>query len=357
MTPLDYYHEQCNKGIIVEDPEQYAAMEQLQHIYLNLLTEQHKRQGLFSIFHKPESVKGLYLWGSVGIGKTFLMDCFYHCLPFKEKMRMHFHQFMQSVHEKLKKYQGKKNPLDIIAKDISRDIFLLCFDEFFVSDITDAMLLGQLFRSLFQRGVCLVTTSNIPPDDLYKNGLQREQFLPAIAMLKENTTVMHIPTTVDYRLRHLKEAGVFYSPLNEAARQNMEKSFESLRDNQPVSTDPVMILGRQIHVRKQAGKIIWFDFSDICTVPRSQNDYLAIAEKFHTVFISDIPAIPASAKDTICLFISMVDVFYDARVRLVISSAEPIGEIYSRGYMILEYTRTHSRLLEMQSTDYFMADL
>lgn len=357
MTPRDYYHEQCKKGIIVEDPEQYAAIEQLQQIYLNLMNEHHKRQGLLSIFHKANSVKGLYLWGGVGIGKTFLMDCFYHCLPFKEKMRMHFHQFMKSVHEKLKKYQGKKNPLEWIANEIARDTLLLCFDELFVSDITDAMLLGQLFRALFKRGVCLVTTSNIPPDDLYKNGLQREQFLPAIAMLKENTTVMHIPTTIDYRLRHLKEAGVFYSPLNDAARQNMEKSFDSLRENQPVSTEPVSILGRSIKIKKQSGKIIWFEFADLCTIPRSQNDYLVIAEKFHTVFISDIPAIPANAKDTICLFISMVDVFYDARVRLVISSAEPVGEIYSRGYMILEYTRTHSRLLEMQSTDYFLADL
>lgn len=357
MTPLDYYQEQCKLGAIVEDSEQYAVMQQLQRIYLDLLQEHQKRQGILSIFHKSHCVKGLYLWGGVGVGKTFMMDCFYNSFSFPEKMRMHFYQFMQWVHQKLKKYQGEKDPLQLIAKDISRQAMLLCFDELFVSDITDAMLLGHLFRALFQRGVCLVTTSNIAPDDLYKNGLQREQFLPAIDLLKQNTTVMHIGTSIDYRLRHLKEAGVFYSPLNEAARQNMEKSFDALKGDQPVTTDPVTILQRPINIKKQAGKIIWFDFAEICQVPRSQNDYLAIAEKYHTVFISDIPAIPANAKDTICLFISMVDVFYDARVRLVISSAEPIGEIYSRGYMILEYTRTHSRLLEMQSTDYFLADL
>lgn len=247
--------------------------------------------------------------------------------------------------------------MQLIARDLSNQAMLLCFDEFYVSDITDAMLLGHLFRALFQRGVCLVTTSNTKPDDLYKNGLQREQFLPAIDMLKENTIIMHIPTVIDYRLRHLKEAGVFYSPLDAAACEKMEKSFDSLRGNDPISMNDVLILGRSIKIRKQAGKIIWFDFYEICKVPRSQNDYLAIAEKFQTVFISDIPEIPANAKDTICLFISMVDVFYDAHVRLVISSAEPIGEIYSRGYMVLEYTRTHSRLLEMQSTDYFLADL
>jgi len=357
MTPLEYYQEQCHQGVISEDAKQLAVMQQLQQIYLDLLNEHQHRQGLLSIFHKPRMVQGLYLWGGVGVGKTFMMDCFYKCLPFPQKMRMHFHQFMKLIHQELKKYQGEKDPLQMIAKDIARQTLLLCFDELFVSDITDAMLLGHLFRALFKQGVCLVTTSNTKPDDLYKNGLQREQFLPAIDLLKESTTVLHIPTTVDYRLRHLKEAGVFYSPLDAAAQFNMEKSFTSLLGENSVSTDPVIILDRAIKIKKQAGKVVWFDFAEICKVPRSQNDYLAIAEKFHTVFISDIPAIPANEKDTICLFISMVDVFYDAHVRLVLSSAEPVGEIYNRGYMILEYTRTHSRLLEMQSTDYFLADL
>lgn len=356
ITPLDYYQEKCRQKIISEDPEQLAAMQQLQRVYLDLLVENRKRRAFLSFMHKPTLVKGLYLWGGVGIGKTFMMDCFYQCLPFPQKMRMHFHQFMKLVHQKLNQYQGKKNPMELIAKDISRQAIVLCFDELFVSDITDAMLLGHLFRALFRYGVCLVTTSNTEPDDLYKNGLQREQFLPAIDSLKEMTTVIHIPTVVDYRLRHLKEAGVFYSPLNDAARENMEKSFNSLINSNLVSTEPVMILDRLIKIKKMAGKIIWFEFAEICKVPRSQNDYLAIAEKFNTVFISDIPIIPDSAKDTICLFISMVDVFYDARVRLVISAAEPVSEIYSRGYMIMEYARTHSRLLEMQSTDYFLAE-
>ncbi|HSW69473.1 MAG TPA: cell division protein ZapE [Gammaproteobacteria bacterium] len=354
MTPLEYYQNQSSKGIIIEDPQQLFVMQQLQHIYFNLLKEHQKRQGIFSIFHHPVMVKGLYLWGGVGIGKTLMMDCFYKSLPFPEKMRMHFHQFMQLVHQELKKYQGKQDPLQLIAKDISRQAMLLCFDELFISDITDAMLLGRLFRALFQRGMCFVMTSNTEPDNLYKNGLQREQFLPAIAMLKENTTVLHVPTLTDYRLRHLKEAGVFYSPLDETADKNMEKSFESLVGDGPVTTDPIMVLDRSIKIKKRAGKIVWFDFSEICKVPRSQNDYLAIAEKFNTVFISDIPSIPSSDKDTICLFISMVDVFYDARVRLVLSAAEPVEKIYIRGYMISEYTRTHSRLLEMQSTDYFL---
>lgn len=357
MTPLEYYQDQCAKGAISADPEQLAALQYLQRIYENLLTEYKKRQNILAFLRKPQMVKGLYLWGGVGIGKTFLMDCFYSCIPFPHKMRMHFHQFMQVIHQELKKYQGKKDPLQLIAKDIARKTMLLCFDELFVSDITDAMLLGRLFRALYNNGVCLVTTSNVPPDDLYKNGLQREQFLPAIALLKENTDVIHIPTAVDYRLRHLKEAGVFYSPLDDAARISMEKSFVALAGDHPVSTKPVMILDRPIKIKKRAGDVVWFEFKDICTVPRSQNDYLVIAKEFSAVLISDVPVIPPNAKDMICLFISMVDVFYDARTRLVISAAEPVAEIYSRGYMILEFTRTHSRLLEMQSTDYFLAGL
>ncbi len=353
MTPLDYYHEQCQKGFITADEQQLAALQILQNTYDALLQEQQKRQSLFAILRKPQLVTGVYLWGGVGIGKTFLMDCFYECLPFPNKMRMHFFQFMQMVHQELAKYQGTRDPLQIIAKNIAQKNILLCFDELFVSDITDAMLLGRLFRALFSRGVCLVTTSNVAPDDLYKNGLQREQFLPAIAMLKADTHVVHMPTLIDYRLRHLQEAGVFYTPLNEAARRNMEKSFVLLANGKPVSTEPIMIAGRPIHIKKQAGDIVWFNFTDICNVPRSQKDYLEIVKKYKTIFISDIPIIPPSAKDTICLFITLVDVFYDARVRLVISAAEPVAELYNRGYMIMEYTRTHSRLLEMQSMEYF----
>lgn len=356
MTPLEYYQEQCKKGLIFEDSAQLEALSHLMRVYEDLRIEDKKRTSFLSIFRQPHLVKGVYLWGGVGIGKTFLMDCFYHSLPFKNKMRMHFHQFMQLVHNELTKYQGEKDPLQIIAKDIAKKAIVLCFDELFVSDITDAMLLGRLFKALFSRGVCLVATSNTQPDDLYKNGLQRLQFLSAIAALKSNMDVFHIPTSIDYRLRHLQEAGVFYTPLNEKARQNMEKAFAALTQHQTVDSDPILIFDRPIKVRKKSHEVIWFDFVDICSVPRSQKDYLAIAEKYRTILISDIPAIEANAKDMICLFISLVDVFYDAHVRLVISAAEPVQQLYSRGYMILEYTRTHSRLLEMQSVDYFTGE-
>lgn len=356
ITPNDYYREQCEKGFITEDPQQLMALQHLLRVFNELIEENKKRTSLWAVFRKPHLVKGLYLWGGVGIGKTFLMDCFYQTLPFQNKKRMHFHQFMQFVHNELKKYQGEKDPLQFVADDLTREAMVLCFDEFFVSDITDAMLLGRLLKILFERGVCLVTTSNAKPDDLYKNGLQRLNFLPAIAAIKANTEVVHITTEIDYRLRHLKEAGVFYTPLDEASRLNMEKSFAALTQNEKVDSAPIIINDRSIRVKKKSKDVIWFDFIDICSVPRSQKDYLMIAEEFRVVCISDIPVIGEGEKDKIVLFINLVDVFYDARVRLVISAAEPVEQLYNRGYMIAEYTRTHSRLLEMQSMDYFSGE-
>ena len=354
MTPLDYYDEQCRKGVILKDPQQLAALWSFQRVYEALITENKNRSGWRALFHRSALVHGLYVWGGVGIGKTFLMDCFYHCLPFDKKLRMHFHQFMQRVHNALTLHQGEKDPLQIIAKELAQETNVLCFDELFVSDITDAMLLGRLFKALFQKGVCLVATSNFAPDDLYKNGLQRLQFLPAIALLKKQMELVHIPTKIDYRLRHLKEAGVFYTPLDDVAKKNMEKTFAALTNGEPIDDTPLNVYDRSIKVKKRTNDIVWFEFADICQVPRSQKDYLWIAKQFSTVLISDIPVIPSSAKDTICLFVNLVDVFYDARVRLVMSAAEPVAELYDRGAMILEYARTHSRLLEMQSTDYFM---
>lgn len=355
-TPLDYYQQQVQNGTITEDANQLAAMQYFQRIFLELNAEQKKRSGLLAKFRKPKLIKGLYLWGGVGIGKTFMMDCFYHSLPFPNKMRMHFHHFMQNVHNALTRHQGEEDPLQPIARELAKETMVLCFDEFFVSDITDAMLLGRLLKALFENGVCLVTTSNTVPDELYKHGLQRSQFLPAIAMIKHNTDVVHVHTGEDYRLRHLKEAGVFYTPLDDSARNKMEKSFSTLTEGLSINTDAVDICGRQIEIKKQAGDVIWFEFAELCHIPRSQKDYLAIAEEYRTVFISNIPVIEPHEKDTICLFISMIDVFYDARVRLVISAAESVEQLYSRGYKVLEYTRTNSRLYEMQSVEYFSGE-
>jgi len=356
MTPFDYYHEKCNAGAIIEDQQQLIALQSLQRVYDDLLVELKKRSSVMGLFRRPHLVKGLYMWGGVGIGKTFLMDCFFHTLPFQQKKRMHFHLFMQRIHQELTQHQGEADPLHVIAAELAKETVVLCFDEFYVSDITDAMILGRLTQALFANGVCLVCTSNIAPDDLYRYGLQRLQFLPAIALLKKNTEVIHIKSTVDYRLRHLQEAGVFYTPLGKVADDNMETTFKVLSEGESFTQESVLINERLIKVNKRTEHIIWFDFKEICTVPRSQNDYLEIAAHYHTVLISDIPIIEPHEKDTICLFVCLVDVLYDARVKLVISAAEPVAEIYSRGFMVLEYTRTHSRLLEMQSQDYFMGE-
>jgi cell division protein ZapE len=355
MTPLDYYLQKCQEGVIFDDPEQKPALNALQCLYDALIIENQRRKSFFSFLRKPRLVQGLYLWGGVGIGKTFLMDCFYHTLPIP-KLRMHFYQFMQRIHSGLTQLQGHKDPLQIIAKQLAEKTQVLCFDEFFVTDITDAMILGRLLKALFATGVCLVTTSNMKPDDLYKNGLQREQFIPAIELIKKNTEVIYITTKIDYRLRHLKEAGVFYTPLDDVAKQKMEKSFTIMAEGEAIDSRPLEICGREITVIRRSKTVAWFDFNVICSIPRSQQDYLAIAKEFKTIFISDIPLIASQDRDRICLFISLVDVFYDARVRLVISAAEPVENIYNRGHMVLEYTRTHSRLIEMQSTDYFASE-
>jgi len=356
MTPIERYHAASAKGIIVEDARQLVVMEYFQRVYFDLTTEYRKRNKIIAFFRRQHVVKGFYLWGNVGVGKTFMMDCFYESLPFPEKIRMHFHSFMAMIHQSLKAHQGEKNPLQAIADDIAKRAIVICFDEFFVSDITDAMLLGGLFAALFKRGVTLVATSNTRPDDLYKNGLQREQFLPAIELIKSNTDVFYIHSDVDYRLRHLKEAGVFFTPLDQAAADNMEKSFAQLTIGQTVKYDAVEIQGRLIPVLGRSDDVIWFEFEHLCRVPRSQQDYLEIASHYRIVLVSRIPVIPESAKDTVCLFVSLVDVLYDARVRLVMSAAEPVPQLYLRGFMVMEYARTHSRLLEMQSTDYFMSD-
>lgn len=357
MTPLSYYQDHCQQGLITPDPEQLLVLDHLQHVFDRLIKEQKKRASFKRFFRKPKLVSGLYMWGGVGIGKTFLMDCFYHCLPFKQKMRMHFHQFMRMIHEQLRQYQGEKNPLDLIADRLAQQVTVLCFDEFFVNDITDAMILARLLKALFSRGVCLVATSNTAPDDLYKNGLQRPLFLPAIALLKQHTTVLHVPTKIDYRLRHLKLAGAFYTPNDEIAAENMEKSFAIFAEAHPVISEPLDLYGRKIQVIKRSEDVIWFDFTALCHIPRSQHDYLAIAERYHTVLLGNIPAIPSNAKDKISLFIRLIDVLYDARIRLIFSAAVEVDQIYVSGTMANDFVRTKSRLLEMQSEDYFATGL
>src|SRR3990167_1177165 len=224
MTPYQYYQQEINAGRIQPDNRQYPVIENLEIIFHALTMREKNKSCLLNLFCRKKPIKGLYLWGSVGIGKTFLMDCLYHCLSIR-KMRLHFHQFMLNIHQELQSVQGVKIPLQIIAKKISQTVDVICFDEFFVCNIADAMILGELFSHLFKNGVTLVASSNSPPDLLYKEGLQRERFLPAIKLIKENTEVVHLHSKMDYRRQHINNTGVYYFPLNSQAQQNMENAF------------------------------------------------------------------------------------------------------------------------------------
>lgn len=352
MPLLDHYHQQCKTGAITIDQQQLLVLPHLQKIQTELIAEHRRRSSILSSWRKPRSVHGLYLWGGVGIGKTFLMDSFYQTLPFQNKIRLHFHQFMRFIHQELLKHQGAEDPLQLIAKDLASKYLVICFDEFIVTDITDAMLLGRLVRNLYSHGVCLVATSNSAPDDLYRNGLQRQHFIPTIELIKQHALVIHLPSEMDYRLRHLRHAGIFYIPNDEIAQEDMEKSFLLLVNGKSVSNEDIYICQRNIAIRKRTDDMVWFDFNVICSVPRSQQDYLAIAEKYNTVFISNVTVIPRDSKDKILLFIRLIDILYDARARLVLSAETTMDEIYGQGQMSFEYARACSRLMEMQSDDY-----
>jgi cell division protein ZapE len=354
MTITNYYANLKNTSLI-NDPAQERIVTQLQQIQNDLLNELAKRRRL-NFLRKRKLVKGIYLWGGVGVGKTFLLDCFYLSLPTNAKMRMHFFQFMRYIHEQLLLYKGKPDPLTVIAKQLAKQVIVLCFDEFFVKDIVDAMLLGELMQLLFKEGICIVATSNIEPDKLYERGLQRANFLKAISAIKTHLHIVHLTTSNDYRLRSLEAHGVFFTPHDEQVEIAMQHLFKILTNNIPFSNEPIAIAKRMINVKQQADKVIWFNFKDICHIPRSQHDYLFLAEHYDTIFVSEIPIISSHDKNTIRLFINLIDVLYDHRTKLVFSARESVENIYRDGDMLFEFTRTKSRLKEMQSKEYFLSN-
>jgi cell division protein ZapE len=310
------------------------------------------------LFWRPKKrpvVRGLYLWGGVGRGKTFLMDLFFDALAEPKKKRVHFYRFMRQVHASLGRLQGQANPLDGVASEIAREARVLCFDEFFVSDITDAMILSGILEGLFQRGVILVTTSNVPPSGLYKDGLQRSKFLPAIAALEANTVVLNVDGGLDYRMRSLIQAPLYYEGLTDASHQALLAMFSRLTldygSENPIQA-AVEISGREIPARGLSGDVIWFDFGAICDGPRSQNDYIEVAEQFSSVLISDVPCFDVSDEDQARRFISLVDEFYDRKVKLILSAGASIQSLYQGQRLQFEFERTQSRLLEMQSDAY-----
>lgn len=299
-----------------------------------------------------EPVRGLYLWGGVGRGKTYLMDLFYDVLPVKDKKRLHFHRFMNKVHHDLKGLKQQQNPLQLIAREWATKTRILCLDEFFVSDITDAMILHGLLEGLFSQGVSLVTTSNIPPDQLYKNGLQRARFLPAIELLKKHLEVFHLDGGTDYRLRYLQSAEIFHHPLDAGADANLRDAFTHVAPEEGRSGVELEIEGRKIPTRLHADGVVWFDFPAICDGPRSQADYIEISRCFHTVMISNVPVMDHTMENQARRFLNLVDEFYDRRVKLFLSSEGPVEQIYRGEKLAFEYQRVQSRLQEMQSREY-----
>lgn len=343
MSLIIEYQQALAKGF-VSDPQQIEVLALLDAIAQQVGQE----RGVLDWFKRP-LVKGLYLWGSVGIGKTWLMDVFYNHLSITQKKRIHFHPFMQYIHTELKRLQGSEDPLTKVARQLAKEIRVLCLDEFLVHDIADAMLLGNLLNALFKQGITLVATSNTPPENLYQHGLQRERFLPAIALLQINTQVFHLTTNSDYRLRHLENQQLYYSPLDNQADEWLTQRFLDLAGDREVSTQPIRIAGRDINVRGITADVAWFDFSALCHVPRNTQDYLELARSFHTLLLSNVPKITAERDDLINYFIHLIDVCYDANVKMVITAEVAIAEIYTEGRMLKDFSRTKSRLQEMQS--------
>jgi cell division protein ZapE len=288
----------------------------------------------------------------VGRGKTYLVDTFHDCLPFERKLRVHFHRFMQRVHAELGDLEGEKNPLEKVADRLAEQAVVICFDEFFVTDIGDAMILGGLMEALFARGVTLVATSNIEPHKLYDNGLQRQRFLPAIALIEQYTEVVNVDAGIDYRLRTLEQAELYHYPLDAAADVSLGESFERLAPEPGHHWERIEVNGRYITCRCLADDVAWFDFAELCDGPRSQNDYIELARVFHAVLISGVPQFTPEHNDQARRFVNLVDEFYDRNVKLVLAAEAPLLELYAGGRLEFEFQRTVSRLQEMQSHDY-----
>ncbi len=341
----------------VRDRTQLDVIERLEALQRRLETRKPARRGLLSWLSgraEPDlnRVKGLYLWGGVGRGKTFLMDLFFDSLTIQKKKRIHFHRMMREVHDRLRGFGDIEDPMSSVAESFAAESRVICFDEFFVSDIADAMLLGRLLDGLFQRGVTLVATSNTGPDDLYKDGLQRQRFLPAIDLLNKYTDVVHMGDGTDYRLRLLQQAGTFLTPDDDAARAKLNFFFDESATSQRRENHDLKINGRILPSHKCAKGIAWFDFLAICDGPRSQSDYIELARWYHSVIISGVPQLDEMREDQTRRFIALVDEFYDRRVKLIISAATDAKSLYTGSRLAFEFDRTISRLVEMQSSEY-----
>ena len=336
------------------DPAQLRAVAALERCATEWAQYKEKRSNAFKkLVNRPAIPRGVYMFGGVGRGKSFPMDCFFNAVPLRRKTRLHFHEFMREVHRELAQLQGTVNPLDVLGAQIAERYKLICFDEFHVADITDAMILHRLLQSMFDHGVGFVTTSNFKPDDLYPDGLHRDRILPAIDLLNAKLEVINVDNGTDYRRRTLERVKLYHTPLGREADTQMDAAFSALaecQDEAPVLT----IEHREIRARRKAGGVVWFDFRALCGGPRSQNDYLELASQFHTVLLSDVPQMSVNMASEARRFTWLVDVLYDRRVKLILSAAVLPEALYTEGALSHEFPRTVSRLNEMQSAE-FMA--
>jgi cell division protein ZapE len=349
-----YDHALSVRGF-TSDAAQQRAVERLQRAYQEWVDYRARRSSSFKrLINRPDVPRGVYLWGGVGRGKSFLMDSFYSVVPLVRKTRVHFHEFMRDVHRQLDELKGVADPLDIVARNIAKKYRLICFDEFHVSDIADAMILYNLLSALFANGVSFIMTSNYDPDLLYPDGLHRDRMLPTIALIKEKMDVLNVDAGIDYRKRALEQVESYYWPLSAAADQALRTAYTIIAET--ADEDPhVRIEGREIRCLRRAGGIIWFDFATLCGGPRSQNDYLEIASRFHTVVLSSIPAMSAGQSSEARRFTWLIDVFYDHKVKLLMSAETAPEELYTQGMLANEFHRTVSRIIEMQSREYMEA--
>ncbi len=352
MSVREAYEAELRQRGYTSDPAQLRAVDALERCATEWALYKEKRSNALKKFiNRLDIPRGVYMHGGVGRGKSFLMDLFYNAVPLRRKTRLHFHEFMREVHRELADLQGTVNPLDELGRRISVRYKLICFDEFHVSDITDAMILHRLLNALFENGVGFVTTSNFRPDDLYPGGLHRDRILPAIALLNEKLEVISVDNGTDYRRRTLEQVKLYHSPLGAVADAEMTDAFNRLAEAH--DEDPVLhIEAREIRARRKAGGVVWFDFKTLCGGPRSQNDYLEIATQFHTVLLSNVPHMPVRMASEARRFTWLIDVLYDRRVKLIMSAEVPPEALYTEGPLAHEFPRTVSRLSEMQSLEF-----
>jgi len=356
MNVAEFYQQALTQRGYQPDAAQQVAVARLQEYYDDWLQfKNDRRSALHRLFRRPDVPRGVYLWGGVGRGKSFLMDAFYQTVPVKRKTRLHFHEFMRGVHEELDQVKGQADPLNAVAAQIAKRYRLICFDEFHVSDIADAMILYRLLFALFEHGLSFVMTSNYAPSALYPDGLHRDRMLPAIKLIEDRMDVLNVDTGVDYRRRSLEQVPMYLTPITAQTQGLLQNAFEHLSDGAARKPE-LTVQHRVLHAVALSGSVVWFDFATLCGSARSQNDYLELASRFHAIIVSDVPKMTAADASAARRFTWLVDVLYDHNIKLMISAQCPAEDLYTEGSMAQEFQRTVSRILEMQSREYLQRE-